>query len=116
DPYHGVNQANGLAFSVNRGIKLPPSLKNIFKELNNDIGCNISSNGDLTKWANEGVLLLNSILTVRENYANSHAKIGWNIFTDNVIAKLNAREKPLCFILWGNFAISKISLITNKKH
>lgn len=116
DPYHNSNQANGLAFSVNKGIKLPPSLQNIFKELSNDLGINIPISGDLSKWASEGVLLLNTVLTVRENEPNSHANIGWEIFTDKVIKSLNELNKPICFILWGNNAKNKIKLLTNPKH
>lgn len=116
DPYHGINQAHGLAFSVKKGVKIPPSLRNIFKELESDLGFEIPNSGDLTKWAEEGVLLLNSILTVRENEANSHAKIGWEIFTDRIIKVLNDCSRPLCFILWGNYAKNKQKLITNSKH
>lgn len=116
DPYHGVNQAHGLCFSVQRGVPQPPSLKNIFKELNEDLGCAIPSHGNLTKWASEGVLMLNTVLTVREGNANSHAKKGWEKLTDAIICKLNEREKPIVFILWGRNAHSKTSLITNSNH
>ena len=115
DPYHGYNQAHGLAFSV-KNNRIPPSLQNIFKELKSDLGFNIPKSGDLTKWAEEGVLLLNTILTVRENEANSHANIGWEIFTDKIISLLNVSTKPICFILWGNYAKKKQSLITNNIH
>lgn len=116
DPYHGPNQAHGLSFSVKPGVKIPPSLKNIYKELNEDIGCKIPSHGHLTKWANQGVLLLNASLTVRAASASSHSKVGWQIFTDKVISLLNEREEPIVFILWGNYAISKTKLITNDRH
>ena len=115
DPYHGENQANGLSFSVNEGIKLPPSLKNIYKELYDDLGIT-KTTGDLTSWANQGVLLLNSVLTVLKDTPTSHSKIGWQEYTDAIIKKLNEREKPIVFILWGNYARSKKNLITNKRH
>ena len=102
DPYHGEGEAHGLAFSVKQGIAIPPSLKNIYKELHNSLGCYIPNNGYLKKWADEGVLLLNTSLTVRKDMANSHQNKGWEIFTDTVIKKLNEREKPVIFILWGN--------------
>jgi len=116
DPYHGIGEANGLSFSVNRGIKLPPSLKNIYKELYDDLGIPIASSGDLTCWAKQGVLLLNSVLTVEKDKAASHKDIGWEIFTDAIINKLNEKKTPIVFILWGNFARSKKHLITNPKH
>lgn len=116
DPYHGENQAHGLAFSVNKGIKIPPSLLNIYKELQNDLGCYIPNNGYLVSWAEQGVLLLNTVLTVREGEPNSHKNKGWEIFTDKVISKLNEREDPIIFILWGNNAKEKLKLITNKNH
>ncbi len=116
DPYHGPNQAHGLSFSVNPGVRTPPSLLNIYKELKDDIGCYIPNNGYLKKWADQGVLLLNTVLTVRAGEANSHKNIGWQIFTDNIIKVLNTREKPIVFILWGNNAIRKEELITNPKH
>ena len=116
DPYHGVGEANGLAFSVNNGVSLPPSLKNIYKELYYDLGINISKKGDLTCWAKEGVLLLNSVLTVEKDKPASHKDVGWNIFTDEIIKKLNEKDSPVVFILWGNFAKSKKVLITNPKH
>ena len=115
DPYHGENKANGLSFSVNEGIKLPPSLKNIYKELYDDLGIT-KTTGDLTSWANQGVLLLNSVLTVLKDTPTSHSKIGWQEYTDAIIKKLNEREKPIVFILWGNYARSKKNLITNKRH
>ena len=117
DPYHGEGQAHGLSFSVKPGIKTPPSLVNIYKELSSDIkGFYIPNNGYLTKWAKQGVLLLNASLTVVAGNANSHSKIGWQIFTDYIIKILNEREKPLVFMLWGNNAIRKEQLITNKHH
>ena len=115
DPYHGENEANGLSFSVNEGIKLPPSLKNIYKELYDDLGIT-KTTGDLISWANQGVLLLNSVLTVLKDIPTSHSKIGWQEYTDAIIKKLNEREKPIVFILWGNYARSKKNLITNKRH
>lgn len=116
DPYHGPNQAHGLSFSVNPGVKAPPSLINIFKELHTDLGCYIPNNGYLKKWADQGVLLLNTVLTVRAGEANSHKNKGWEEFTNQVIKALNEKEKPVIFILWGNNAISKSNLITNPKH
>ena len=116
DPYHGVNQAHGLAFSVKEGVKLPPSLQNIYKEISSEYGYNMSKNGYLIPWAKQGVLLLNTALTVVADNANSHSKIGWEIFTDNVIEYLNEREEPLIFILWGNNARSKKRLIDTQKH
>lgn len=116
DPYHGVGEANGLAFSVNNGVKLPPSLKNIYKELKDDLNIEISNKGDLTCWAKEGVLLLNSVLTVEKDRPASHKNLGWQNFTDAIIKKVNDKEEPVVFILWGNFARSKKSLITNSKH
>ena len=116
DPYHGVGEANGLAFSVNNGVKLPPSLKNIYKELKDDLNIEISNKGDLTCWAKEGVLLLNSVLTVEKDRPASHKNLGWQNFTDAIIKKVNDKEQPVVFILWGNFARSKKSLITNPKH
>ena len=116
DPYHGPNQAHGLSFSVNPGVKAPPSLINMYKELQSDLGCYIPNNGYLKKWADQGVLLLNTVLTVRAGEANSHKNKGWEEFTTKVIQVLNEKETPIVFILWGNNAISKASLITNKKH
>ena len=115
DPYHGEGEANGLCFSVNRGIKSPPSLKNIYKELYNDLGIE-RTDTDLSDWAKSGVLLLNSVLTVEKDKPASHKFVGWEEFTDSVIKKLNDREEPLVFILWGNFAKSKMKYITNPKH
>ncbi|MCO5142305.1 MAG: uracil-DNA glycosylase [Oligoflexia bacterium] len=114
DPYHGPNQAHGLCFSVKKGVPAPPSLKNIFKELASDIGIKIPTHGELTSWAQQGVLLLNTVLTVEEGKAASHKGRGWEFFTDKVISILGDREDPLVFLLWGNFAQSKASLI--KKH
>ena len=116
DPYHGVGEANGLAFSVNNGITLPPSLKNIYKELNSDLNIPISTQGDLTCWAKEGVLLLNTVLTVEKDKPASHKNLGWEIFTDAIIKKINEKDTPVVFILWGNFAKSKKALITNPHH
>ena len=115
DPYHGEGEANGLCFSVNRGIKMPPSLKNIYKELYSDLGIE-RVDTDLSDWAKSGVLLLNSVLTVEKDKPASHKFVGWEEFTDSVIKKLNEKEKPVVFILWGNFAKSKIKYITNKHH
>lgn len=116
DPYHGPNQAHGLSFSVNPGVKTPPSLINIYKELHTDLGCYLPNNGYLKKWADQGVLLLNTVLTVRGGEANSHRNKGWEEFTTKVIQILNDKETPIVFILWGNNAISKEKLITNPKH
>lgn len=116
DPYYNLGQAQGLAFSVNTGVKLPPSLRNIYKELEMDLGIKPSTNGSLVLWADQGVLLLNTSLTVEEKKPNSHKNIGWQIFTDKIISILNDREEPLVFVLWGNFAKSKKSLITNSRH
>tara|TARA_B100000579_G_scaffold394879_1_gene372545 strand:+ start:941 stop:1597 length:657 start_codon:yes stop_codon:yes gene_type:complete len=116
DPYHGENQANGLAFSVSQGIKLPPSLINIHKELLDDIKCKKPSDGSLEPWAKEGVLLLNSILTVEENKAASHKDIGWEDFTDGIIKAINDYRNKIVFILWGSYAKSKSNFIDNSKH
>ena len=116
DPYHNPNQAMGLSFSVPDGIKPPPSLVNIFKELHKDIGMPIPSTGNLTHWAEQGVLLLNAVLTVRANEPASHAKIGWTKFTDDIILLLSLKKTGLVFILWGNFAQEKIKLIDGAKH
>jgi len=116
DPYHGEGQAHGLCFSVKSGIKPPPSLVNIFKELQADLGYAFPTSGELTKWAQNGVLLLNSVLTVREGQAGSHANKGWEQFTDRAIELLNEREEPICFLLWGGYAKAKASLITNPRH
>ncbi len=115
DPYHGVGEANGLCFSVNEGVKMPPSLSNIYKELYNDLGI-VRTKTDLSDWAKSGVLLLNSVLTVEKDKPASHKMIGWEEFTDTVIKKLNEKDEPVVFILWGNFAKSKIKYITNPKH
>lgn len=116
DPYHGEGEAHGLSFSVKKGIKLPPSLQNIFKELKNDLGIINEKDGDLTKWAEEGVLLLNSILTVKKDMPLSHKELGWQLLTDYIIKKINEKDEAVVFILWGAFAKSKKSFITNKKH
>ena len=116
DPYHGEHQAEGLSFSVKNGIRKPPSLQNIFKELQDDLGCSIPQNGSLVAWSNEGVLLLNSVLTVQAHHPMSHKNFGWEMFTDTVIEKLNEKEKPVVFILWGSYARSKKKLITNPNH
>ncbi|WP_032122308.1 uracil-DNA glycosylase [Clostridium amazonitimonense] len=116
DPYHGPNQAHGLSFSVKPGVPAPPSLMNIYKELNSDLGCYIPNNGYLKKWSNQGVMLLNTALTVRAGEANSHKNMGWEYFTDRIISLLNDREDPIIFILWGSNAQSKMSIITNPKH
>ncbi len=116
DPYHNPGQAHGLAFSVKDGVAPPPSLVNIFKEYHDDLGYPIPKSGELTKWAENGVLLLNTVLTVRGGAAASHRGIGWETFTDRVITLLNEREKPIVFLLWGRFARDKKSLITNPAH
>lgn len=115
DPYHGLGEAHGLSFSVREGIKMPPSLLNIFKELYSDLGIK-RTKSDLTDWAKEGVLLLNSIMTVVKDTPLSHKNKGWEIFTDMIISKLNDRDEPVIFLLWGSFARSKKELITNKRH
>lgn len=116
DPYHGYGQANGLCFSVNPGVKIPPSLVNIFKEVESDTGAPMPTNGDLSRWANQGVLLLNSSLTVREGCPTSHSGIGWEEFTDSVVDKLNKEKENLVFILWGGHAIKKGEKIDRSKH
>ncbi len=116
DPYHGPNQANGLSFSVQRGVALPPSLRNIFHELNTDLGVPISRHGDLTKWAEQGVLLLNSVLTVEAGQPTSHQKQGWEEFTDAVIDVLNEQREHIVFILWGAYAQRKGQRINREKH
>jgi uracil-DNA glycosylase len=116
DPYHGAGQAHGLAFSVNEGVPHPPSLQNIFKELRDDIGCEIPKSGNLMKWAKEGVFLLNTVLTVRATEAASHKNRGWEIFTDSVIRALSDQKESLVFILWGSPAGAKASLIDARKH
>jgi uracil-DNA glycosylase len=116
DPYHGPGQAHGLCFSVPQGIKPPPSLQNIYKEIESDCGIKISGSGNLEKWARQGVLLLNATLTVRANQAGSHQNKGWEIFTDKVISTLSDQQQGLIFILWGNYAQAKASLINPQKH
>ncbi|MGN0586694.1 MAG: uracil-DNA glycosylase [Oscillospiraceae bacterium] len=116
DPYHQPGQAHGLCFSVKKGTPLPPSLQNIYKELESDLGIPPASHGELISWAKNGVLLMNTVLTVRESQPNSHKNKGWEIFTDRVIELLNKREKPMVFILWGANARSKAKLITNRNH
>ena len=116
DPYHNDGQANGLCFSVREDIDIPPSLVNIYKELHSDLGCYIPNNGYLKKWADQGVLLLNTVLTVRAHQANSHRDIGWEEFTDAAIRILNEQDRPMVFILWGRPAQSKKPMLTNRKH
>lgn len=116
DPYHGPNQAHGLSFSVKRGVPAPPSLVNIYKEMQDDLGFPIPNHGCLEKWAREGVLLLNTVLTVRKGEANSHRDKGWEQFTDHIIGLLNERDKPIVFILWGTPAIRKESMIDQTRH
>ncbi len=116
DPYHGEGEAHGLSFSVQDGIKIPPSLKNIYKELNDDLGIPISSSGNLTKWAEQGVLLLNAVLTVEKAKPASHKDLGWEKLTDYIIKEINLKEESVVFILWGKFAKEKKKFITNPKH
>jgi uracil-DNA glycosylase len=116
DPYHGEGEAHGLSFSVQKGIKIPPSLKNIYKELESDLEITPPSDGDLTSWAKQGVLLLNAVLTVEKDKPASHRKLGWEKLTDYIIKTLNEKNEPVVFILWGNFAKEKASFITNPKH
>lgn len=116
DPYHGRNQANGLSFSVSDTVKIPASLKNIFKEIKNDLDIELPTHGNLESWANQGVLLLNATLTVRENNPSSHQKQGWEIFTDEVIRKISESKNGIVFLLWGNFAKKKAQLIDRSKH
>lgn len=116
DPYHGPGQAHGMCFSVKKGVAVPPSLVNIYKELKEDVGFEIPNHGFLESWADQGVLLMNTVLTVRAGQANSHKGKGWEIFTDQVIRHLNDREQPMVFLLWGANAKSKRQLITNPKH
>lgn len=116
DPYHGEGQAHGLSFSVNEGVKIPPSLRNMFKELTTDIGCPMPQSGNLSGWATQGVLLLNAVLTVQQGQANSHRKKGWELFTDAVIQQLSAEHEHLVFILWGKPAQQKKALIDVNKH
>jgi uracil-DNA glycosylase len=116
DPYHGPDQAHGLSFSVKPGVQIPPSLRNIFKELQSDLGYSIPEHGCLLSWAEQGVLLLNTVMSVKAGQANSHKKIGWQPFTNRIISLLNEREAPVIFILWGSDAQQKAELITNKQH
>lgn len=116
DPYHGEGQAHGLCFSVKPDVEIPPSLVNIYQELHDDCGCYIPDNGYLTKWAEQGVLLLNTVLTVRAHQANSHRGIGWEEFTDAAIRRLNEEDRPIVFILWGKPAQMKKSMLTNPNH
>ena len=116
DPYHGPQQAHGLSFSVKPNVPVPPSLMNIYKELQSDEGCYIPNNGFLKKWADQGVLLLNTVLTVQAGIANSHKNVGWELFTDRIIQLLNDREEPIIFILWGANAQTKLKMINNKNH
>ncbi|MBQ1598779.1 MAG: uracil-DNA glycosylase [Lachnospiraceae bacterium] len=116
DPYHEPGQAHGLSFSVQPGVKIPPSLQNIYKELSDDLGLTIPDNGCLTKWARQGVLLLNTVLTVEAHRANSHAGIGWEEFTDAVIRSVEAQDRPVVFLLWGSHAGKKAAMIHNPKH
>lgn len=116
DPYHGAGQAHGLCFSVQKGIQKPPSLVNIFKELESDLGITPPNHGELTDWAKNGVMLLNAVLTVRDGAAGSHRAKGWEIFTDRAISLLNEREEPIVFLLWGGYARAKKALITNNRH
>ena len=116
DPYHGPGQAHGLCFSVPKGIAVPPSLQNIYKELHDDLGCLIPNHGELVKWAKQGVLLLNATLTVRASQAGSHQNKGWEQFTDTVIQTVSARDKGVVFLLWGNYAKAKETLIDQAKH
>lgn len=116
DPYHGVNQAHGLSFSVQPGVKIPPSLRNIYQEMQNDLGISPVQHGNLVSWAKQGVLMLNTVLTVREGQAYSHRGQGWEQMTDAVIKRLNEREKPIVFILWGKPAQEKIKMIDTSKH
>lgn len=116
DPYHEPGQAHGLSFSVKPGVDIPPSLQNIYKELQDDLGCHIPNNGYLKKWAEQGVLLLNTVLTVRAHAANSHRGIGWEQFTDAAIRALNTQDRPMVFILWGRPAQTKAVMLTNPQH
>ncbi len=116
DPYHGPGQAHGLSFSVKPGVKIPPSLRNIFKEMKEDIGCEKPENGTLTKWSDQGVMMLNTVLTVRQGEANSHRGKGWETFTDEVIRKLSDRKEPVIFVLWGKPAQKKKELIDLERH
>ena len=116
DPYHGEGEAHGLSFSVQKGVKVPPSLQNIYKELNDDLGIPPKNNGDLTNWAKSGVLMLNAVLTVVKDTPASHRNLGWERLTDYIIKTLNEKHEPVVFILWGNFAKEKKAFITNPQH
>ncbi len=116
DPYHNIGQAHGLCFSVKPGVEIPPSLENIYKELHDDLGCDIPNNGYLVKWAKQGVLMLNTVLTVRAHQANSHRGIGWEQFTDAAIRVLNEQDRPIVFILWGRPAGLKKQMLNNQHH
>ena len=116
DPYHGKGQAHGLCFSVQKGVTPPPSLKNIFAELQEDLGCSIPDHGNLSAWAKQGVLMLNTVLTVREGSPNSHRGKGWEILSDRIISKIKKKEEPLVFLLWGKNAKEKMSLLQNPNH
>ncbi len=116
DPYHEPGQANGLSFSVHPGVAIPPSLVNIYQELHDDLGCYIPDNGDLTKWAKQGVLMLNTVLTVRAHRAFSHRGLGWETFTDAAIKAVNTQDRPIVFILWGKAAQAKSIMLNNPKH
>lgn len=116
DPYHGIGEAHGLSFSVQEGIKIPPSLQNIYKELQDDLNIPIAPKGDLTKWGKEGVLMLNAVLTVEKDKPASHRNLGWELLTDYIIKVLNQKEEPVVFILWGNFAKEKAKYISNPNH
>ena len=116
DPYHGIGEAHGLSFSVQKGVSIPPSLQNIYKELYDDLGIPPAHHGELTNWAKEGVLMLNAVLTVIKDTPASHRKLGWERLTDYIIRLLNEKEEPVVFILWGNFAKEKAKYITNPKH
>ena len=116
DPYHGKGQAHGISFSVPNGVKIPPSLRNIFKELQSDLNHSIPTNGNLDSWANQGVLLLNTTLTVREKRAGSHQKLGWELFTNSIIKKISDEKEGIIFLLWGGFAQKKSVMINPKKH
>ncbi len=116
DPYHGYGQAHGLCFSVRQGVRLPPSLVNIYKELESDVGRKFTNNGDLTYWAKQGVLMLNNVLTVREGQPQSHKDMGWEKFTDRIISELNKKQTPVVFLLWGKPAEKKAEIITNPIH